>query len=104
MKTELKGTIGSTRHAMAMLAVSLVPALLQAQMLETETARPVGARHFKLETSYELQTSREGREIALPVVLEYGITSWLEIAAEPVPYNAILPKAGKGRTEPVIWR
>jgi hypothetical protein len=49
----------------------------------------------KIESSYELQTSREGREVALPLVFEYGLTNWLEIAAEPVPYNAILPKHGR---------
>ena len=73
----------------------LLPRLGAAQMLETETARQLGARHLKLEAGYELQSSSDGREHALPLVVEYGITNWLEIAAEPVPYNAIRPKRGR---------
>jgi hypothetical protein len=72
-----------------------LPKLGAAQMLETETARQLGARHLKLEAGYERQTSSDGREHALPLVVEYGITNWLEIAAEPVPYNAIRPKGGR---------
>jgi hypothetical protein len=68
------------------------------QILETETARPVGQRVWEVSTNFEYQTSSEGTELALPLAMEYGITDRLELLAEPVPYTAIRPKTGPRAT------
>ena len=62
--------------------------------LETETARLPQAGHGSAQLLYEWQTSPQGREDAVPLVLEYGISDRLEIAIEPVAYTSIRPKIG----------
>jgi hypothetical protein len=81
--------------AVPWVVCALVPSTSRAQMLETETARLLRRGRSKVEMSYEFQTSGEGTESALPIALEYGLSSRLEILAEPVPYTAIRPKVGR---------
>jgi hypothetical protein len=83
-------------------ATSLVPVLLgcvasasAGQILETETARLLPAHGWKMGSAFEFQTSSEGREAAIPVAIEYGLTNRLELVVEPVPYTAIRPNAGR---------
>src|SRR6267378_4382904 len=65
-----------------------------AQMLETETARLLPARWWKVGNAFELQKSSEGTEAAMPIAIEYGLTNRLELLVEPVPYAAIRPNVG----------
>ncbi len=46
----------------------------------------------------EYQTSSEGKETAVPIVFEYGLSNKLEILFEPVVYNSISPNAGSHAT------
>ena len=78
------------------LLLSVSPAA--AQILETETARPVGKGVFEIGTNFEYQVSSEGHEAALPFAVEYGFTDRLELLAEPVAYTAIRPKVGTRAT------
>jgi hypothetical protein len=68
------------------------------QPLETETARPPQKGAFEVQTAFEYQTSKEGKERAFPFAFEYGITNRLSIMAEPVFYTAIRPKSGTRAT------
>lgn len=69
-----------------------------AQILETETARPVGKGVFEIGSNFEYQVSSEGHEVALPFAVEYGFTDRLELLVEPVAYTAIRPKVGTRAT------
>jgi hypothetical protein len=66
-----------------------------AQTLETETARLLPRGWWKIGNAYEFQTSSEGREAAVPFIVEYGVTGRLELVVEPVPYAAIRPNRGR---------
>jgi hypothetical protein len=48
--------------------------------------------------AYEFQTSSQGKEHALPIAFEYGITNRLALLVEPVFYTAIRPKVGRRAT------
>lgn len=65
------------------------------QPLETETARLPARGHGNAQLVFEYQTSRDGHEVAVPLVFEYGITDRLEIAVEPVAFASIRPKIGR---------
>jgi hypothetical protein len=78
-----------------MSALVANPAPVAAQVLETETARMLPKHSWEIGGAYELQTSGEGREGALPFAIEYGLTDWLDLLIEPVPYTAIRPKVGR---------
>ncbi|MEO7986994.1 MAG: hypothetical protein ABI766_10710 [Gemmatimonadales bacterium] len=80
------------------LAGSGATSPLAAQMLETETARPLGRGVFEVSGNFEYQTSSEGREAAVPFAAEYGVTDRLEILVEPVAWTAIRPNAGTRAT------
>ena len=86
------------------LAIALVlarcaaPPPLPAQILETETARPLGRGVLELSGNFEFQTSSEGREAAVPFAAEYGVTDRLELLVEPVAWTTIRPKAGTRAT------
>ncbi|MGH7513501.1 MAG: hypothetical protein ACREOQ_11320, partial [Gemmatimonadales bacterium] len=89
----------------APLAVALVSVLaltgagtLSAQMLETETARPLGHGVLEVSGNFEYQTSSEGHEAAVPFAAEYGLTDRLELLVEPVAWTAIRPNAGARAT------
>lgn len=64
------------------------------QALETETARLLPRGAFELGHNFEFQTSREGRELALPFAFEIGLSNRLEFLVEPVAYTSIRPKTG----------
>jgi hypothetical protein len=68
------------------------------QPLETETARLIPRGVFQLEYTMEYQTSSEGKESAVPIVLKYGISDKLELLVEPVVYTAIKPNQGRHAT------
>jgi hypothetical protein len=100
------------RHTalIATIFLSLAAPLFASQPLETESARLLPAGVFKIEAATELQTSKEGHETAFPIAFEYGLTSRLELAVEPVPLVTITPKhgahaRGPGDTEVTLtWR
>ena len=71
-----------------------------AQILETETARPLRAGQLEVGAGYEVQHSREGDETAIPFAFELGITNRLGLLVEPVPYTAIRPEVGQSATGP----
>ena len=79
---------------LAGLVALLTPTAGSAQILETETARPVGRGVFKFGGNFEYQRSNEGHESALPLLIEYGFSSRLELALEPVGFTKIRPKVG----------
>lgn len=66
--------------------------------LETETARLLPAGHVDLSAAFEFQTSRDGREYAAPLALEFGIFDRLELLIEPVAITSIQPKSGPSAT------
>jgi hypothetical protein len=66
---------------------------LEAQTLETESARTLPAHTWEIGDAFEAQTSSEGTERAMPFALGYGVTDRLELLVEPVPYTSIRPKA-----------
>ncbi len=69
-----------------------------AQPLETETARLMKGGRVRLESTFEYQSSAEGRELAVPMAIEWAIFDTLELAVEPVWYTAIHPKVGRSAT------
>ena len=77
-------------------ALPLIPAV--AQTLETETARLLVRKAVKFGANFEYQRSADGRERALPMFFEYGVTSTTELVIEPVFYTSIRPKVGSGAT------
>jgi hypothetical protein len=85
----------------AIIAAVIVPwGTGSAQILETETARPLRAGQLEVGAGYEFQHSREGDEIAIPFAFELGITNRLGLLVEPVPYTAIRPEVGQSATGP----
>lgn len=66
--------------------------------LETEPARPLKKGVVEIQSAFEYQTSKEGKEIAVPFAFEYGITDRLTILVEPIFYTGIHPKAGTRAT------
>jgi hypothetical protein len=81
-----------------LLANSATSLLHATQPLETETARLIPQGVFQLEYTMEYQTSSEGKETAVPLVLKYGLSNRLELLVEPVVYTAIKPNQGKHAT------
>ena len=71
---------------------------LQAQVLETEDARPLLPGQSELGIGVEFQTSSEGTETALPLAFEYGITKRFTALIEPVAFTNISPKIGDHAT------
>ena len=69
-------------------------ATVSAQVLETETARPLAKGVLEIGANLEVQTSSEGREIDVPLVFEYGLTDRLGLLIEPVASSAFLPNVG----------
>src|SRR5439155_868189 len=66
--------------------------------LETETARFPARGVFEADVVLEVQQSGDGRESALPLAFEYGVTDRLTLMAEPVPFTRIHPKSAPGAT------
>jgi len=69
-----------------------------AEILETETARPIGSGIFEASGNFEYQTSSEGSESAVPLAVEYGLTNRVEVLFGPVVYTAIRPTGGMDAT------
>jgi hypothetical protein len=65
------------------------------QPLETETARLPEKGHGDIQLEFEYATSDEGRDIATPIVIEYGITDRLKLVVEPDVYASTKPKGGR---------
>ena len=76
-----------------LLAAPCTPLLAQ-QPLETETARPPKKGVVEIQTTFEYQTAKEGKEAAAPLAFEYGITDRWTILIEPVLFTGIRPKLG----------
>jgi hypothetical protein len=95
MQRMVRGLLAPAFASAGML-LSAVPA--SGQILETETARPVGKGVFEIGSNFEYQVSSEGHEVALPFAVEYGFTDRLELLVEPVAYTAIRPKVGTRAT------
>ena len=85
---------------LALFAAFACAPCLSAQILETETARPLRAGQLEVGAGYEFQHSREGDETAIPFAFELGITNRLGLLVEPVPYTAIRPEVGRSATGP----
>ncbi|MDQ6871099.1 MAG: YjbH domain-containing protein [Gemmatimonadota bacterium] len=85
---------------LALVCVVLTPITMGAQILETETARPLRPGQVEAGAGYEFQHSSEGNETAIPFAFELGITNRLGLLVEPVAYTAIRPKAGQSATGP----
>jgi len=83
---------------LTVIAVCLAPATVTAQALETETSRLLARHAFEIGGNFEYQFSSDGRELALPFAIEYGITDRWEFLVEPVPYTGIRPKTGASAT------
>jgi hypothetical protein len=84
------------RCMIVVFAVLIAPAgTAHGQTLETESARLLPAHAWEIGQAFEFQTSPEGRELALPFAVEYGLSSRFELLVEPVPYTAIRPKIGR---------
>ncbi len=88
------------RLAAASAALILPMRASHAQILETETARPLRAGQLEIGAGYEFQHSREGNETAVPFAFELGLTNRLGLLVEPVPYTAIRPEIGPSATGP----
>jgi hypothetical protein len=84
--------------AITLICAALVPMTLTAQILETETARPLRAGELEVGAGYEFQHSSEGNETAIPFAFELGLTNRLSLLVEPVAYTAIRPKVGSSAT------
>jgi hypothetical protein len=84
--------------AVAGTGILLTVSAASAQILETETARPIGKGAFEASGNFEYQASSEGHETAIPFALEYGATDRFELLLEPVAYTAIRPKVGPRAT------
>ncbi|MEZ5065610.1 MAG: transporter [bacterium] len=71
---------------------------MSAQILETETARPIGRGSLEVSGNLEYQASGEGSEAAVPFALEYGVSDRVELLVEPVSRTWIRPKQGPKAT------
>lgn len=79
-----------------LIAISIGTA--KAQTIETETTRLLAAGHWKIGGAGESQLSSEGKEFAVPLLIEYGLRDNLEWTIEPVAVTAIRPKSGTTAT------
>jgi Putative MetA-pathway of phenol degradation len=82
--------------ACSMACLAAAPALAR-QPLETESARLPEKGHGNVQLEFEYATSDDGRDIAVPIVLEYGITDRLKFVIEPDVYASIKPKGAPGK-------
>lgn len=61
--------------------------------LETEDALPLWPGQLEIGGGLEYQTSKEGREVAMPLSLEYGISNKFTLLIEPVCFTTIHPRS-----------
>jgi len=83
-----------TLAAIPLLSVLWSSPALATLPLETESARIMPQGTLKLESAFEWQTSDQGREVGVPLVIEYAFTKDFELEVEPTPYTGIFPKIG----------
>jgi hypothetical protein len=88
----IKRVIFAALISNAMLIASVA---IAGQPLETETARLPSKGRTLAGSSYEFQSSSEGRETAWPWIFEYGLTNRIELAIEPVAHASIHPNSGR---------
>lgn len=74
------------------------PYKLFSQVLETEDSKPLLPKQFMIGTGLEYQTSNEGKEIALPLEFEYGLSKKFTLLVEPVAFTSIIPNTGTKAT------
>jgi hypothetical protein len=86
--------------ALALAGTIGFAAALSAQILETETARPLRAGQLEVGAGYEFQHSKDGNETAIPFAFELGITNRLGLLVEPVPYTKIQAEVGPSAKGP----
>jgi outer membrane putative beta-barrel porin/alpha-amylase len=81
------------------LAIFAVPAAARAgQPLETESTRLLRPGSFEIDVGFEHQRSGDGTESAVPLAIEYGVSSRLELLVEPVVYNRIHDKGARSQS------
>ena len=91
---------GNTTRAFIALASLLLPACLSAQILETESARPLRAGQLEIAAGYELQHSREGNETAVPVAFDPRAGGKSFLAPVPIrPTLGVLRDLARGFAE-----
>ncbi len=76
------------------ILTALLPTKLFAQVLETEESKPLLPGQFEIGTGVEFQTSKEGKETAFPLSIEYGLSNKFTVLVEPVGFTSITPKTG----------
>lgn len=88
----------SLRILEAVVIIAASSSLARADLsLETETARLLPPGKFEFSTAFELQHSRDGEELAVPMAFEFGVFKRLELLIEPVVFTAILPSSKADR-------
>lgn len=104
--TKFSSAISNYRHvacpwmfaaAAALGVTACVPAYADLA-IETETARLVQPGHFEAGAALELQTSPNGKEYAVPLAFEFGVSKRLEVLIEPVPVTSIRPPGSAAAT------
>ena len=90
------GCITFGTSTFVIFAFALPWAAYAGQPLETETARLLPQGQGNIQLVFEYQTSKDGKELALPLVFEYGLTDRLELTVEPVAYTSIRPSGEAG--------
>lgn len=82
--------------AASFLALLVAPAA--AQQAETESARILAPGMIKGGAGVEYQTSSEGSETALPLIVEGGIAPRFELVVEQVAFVGLKPKIGSNES------
>ncbi len=90
LKTERADSCVTCVYAVVVLPLSLIFSCIfpqrvdAAQPLETETARLVEAGSLRMESTFEFQTSSQGKACLVPLAFTYGLRNDLELVIEPV--------------------
>ena len=71
-----------------------------AQQAETESARVLEPGLLEGGAGFEFQTSSEGSESAVPLIVEGGIAKRLELVVEQVAFVGLKPKVGANESGP----
>jgi hypothetical protein len=84
--------------SLGLAIISAPAAAFAGQPLETESTRLLRPGSFEVEVGFEHQRSGDGTESAVPLAVEYGVSSRLELLVEPVVYNRIHDKGARSQT------
>src|SRR2546423_11699600 len=82
----------------ALVCAVFIPTAVMAQILETETARPLRAGQLEAGARYEVQHSRRGNEPPIPFAFEFGGTNRPRVVRGPLPYHPARPDAAAAPT------